>query len=209
MLSEGLASWVETRFRERQERTDERMFLLAAMHSRRELAMEELADPQLFRTLRDEAIKYAAGEALIAALVRLYGDEALPRMLQAFADHGRRRLVGPRRRQRLREVGRLSVYLARVIGRVVATQQYPGLTGVGLQWIQPLDETGRDAGDALVATAVISSGPGDVVHFIDGREAALACPETFVPVDAAIIGFVEQAVAFGKDITDAALEARR
>jgi ethanolamine utilization protein EutN len=101
------------------------------------------------------------------------------------------------------------VYLARVIGRVVATTQYPGLTGVGLQWIQPLDETGRDAGDALVATAVISSGPGDVVHFIDGREAALACPETFVPVDAAIIGFVEQAVAFGKDITDAALEARR
>ena len=86
VLSEGLASWVETRFRERQERTDERMFLLAAMHSRRELVMEELADPQLFRSLRDEAIKYAAGEAVIAALVRLYGDEALPRMLQAFAD---------------------------------------------------------------------------------------------------------------------------
>jgi hypothetical protein len=35
------------------------------------------------------------------------------------------------------------------------------------------------------------------VHFIDGREAALACPKSFVPVDAAIIGFVEQAVANG------------
>ncbi len=93
------------------------------------------------------------------------------------------------------------MYLARVIGRVVATQQYAGLSGVALQWIQPLDETGRAAGDALVATTVVSTGPGDVVHFIDGREAALACPEPFVPVDAAIIGYVEQAVAFGKDIT--------
>lgn len=101
------------------------------------------------------------------------------------------------------------MYLARVIGRVVATQKYGGLDGVGLQWIQPLDETGADSGDALVATAVVSSGPGDVVHFIDGREAALACPETFVPVDAAIIGFVEQAVAFDRDITSPALEARR
>jgi hypothetical protein len=33
------------------------------------------------------------------------------------------------------------------------------------------------------------------VQWIDGREAALACPESFVPVDAAIIGWVEQAIA--------------
>ena len=32
------------------------------------------------------------------------------------------------------------------------------------------------------------------MHYIDGREAALALPdETFVPVDVAITGFVEQA----------------
>ncbi len=32
-------------------------------------------------------------------------------------------------------------------------------------------------------------GPGDLVHFVDGREAALALPdETFVPVDAAVVG---------------------
>jgi ethanolamine utilization protein EutN len=92
------------------------------------------------------------------------------------------------------------VYLARVIGRVVTTQRYEGLDGVPLQWIQPLDESGRDMGDALVAAAVLSTGPGDLVHFVDGREGALACPKTFVPVDAAIIGFVEQAVALGKRI---------
>ena len=89
------------------------------------------------------------------------------------------------------------MYLARVTGRVVATRKYPGLEGLALQWIQPLDETGAAMGAQLVACAVIGSGPGDLVHFVDGREAALACPETFVPVDAAIIGFVEQAVAGG------------
>ena len=89
------------------------------------------------------------------------------------------------------------MYLARVIGRVVATQKYAGLTGVPLQWIQPLDERGAASGDALVACAVVSTGPGDLVHFVDGREAAMACPETFVPVDASIIGFVEQVHANG------------
>lgn len=94
------------------------------------------------------------------------------------------------------------MYLARVMGRVVASTRYPGLEGVALQWIQPLDESGAAAGAEIVACAAVSSGPGDLVHFVDGREAALACPETFVPVDAAIIGFVEQAVAAGRDLAE-------
>lgn len=92
------------------------------------------------------------------------------------------------------------MYLARVIGRLVATTRYPGIEGVPLQWIQPLDEEGRAMGDALVACAVLSTGPGDFVHFVDGREAALACPETFVPVDATIMGFVEEAATQGGDL---------
>ena len=55
-------------------------------------------------------------------------------------------------------------------------------------------------GAQLVACAAINSGPGDLVQFVDGREAALALEETFVPVDAAIIGYVEQAVANGHDL---------
>src|SRR5262249_8248952 len=43
-------------------------------------------DPELLQRVRDENIKYAAGEALIAALVRVYGEAALPRLLQAFDD---------------------------------------------------------------------------------------------------------------------------
>jgi len=95
------------------------------------------------------------------------------------------------------------MYLAHVIGRVVATQQYPGLEGVPLQWIQPIGEEGEPEGASLVACAVVSSGPGDLVQVVDGREAALACPQTFVPVDAAIVGFVEQALSLGRDLARA------
>jgi len=42
------------------------------------------------------------------------------------------------------------------------------------------------------------------VHFVDGREGALACPQKFVPVDAAIIGFVEQAAAPSGDLANMA-----
>jgi microcompartment protein CcmK/EutM len=93
------------------------------------------------------------------------------------------------------------MYLGRVTGRLVATQRYEGLEGVPLQLVQPLDERGEPMGDLLVACSAISSGPGDLIHFIDGREAALALPEeTFVPVDATIMGFVDQAVAGGRDL---------
>jgi hypothetical protein len=86
VLNEGLASWIETRFRERVERTDERMLILAAMHSRRELVIEELANPFVLERTRDVTIQYAAGEAFIAALVRLHGEGAVASLLQAFDD---------------------------------------------------------------------------------------------------------------------------
>lgn len=86
------------------------------------------------------------------------------------------------------------MYLGRVTGRLVATVQYEGLKGVKLQLLETLDEDGQPTGDQLVAACALDVGPGDLVHYIDGREAALALPdETFVPVDVAITGFVEQA----------------
>ena len=35
------------------------------------------------------------------------------------------------------------------------------------------------------------AGEGDIVWWVGGREAALALPETFVPVDAAVVGIVD------------------
>lgn len=84
------------------------------------------------------------------------------------------------------------MHLARVIGRVVATQKIDGLDGEKLLIVRPVDEHGEAAGDTLVACDVVHSGIGDLVHVCDGRESTLALTEHFVPVDATIVGHVEQ-----------------
>ncbi len=83
--------------------------------------------------------------------------------------------------------------LAKVIGRVVASKKYPGLEGVRLMVIQPQNAAGEDIGEPMVAADPLQSGPGDLVSWITGREAALALPKTFVPVDCTVVSIVDQA----------------
>jgi len=81
--------------------------------------------------------------------------------------------------------------LARVIGTVVATRKYEGLSGVKLLLAEPLDERLEVVGEPFVlADHDQKAGPGDVVSWIGGREAALALPVEFVPIDAAIVSVV-------------------
>jgi len=83
--------------------------------------------------------------------------------------------------------------LARVIGTVVADQKYPGLSGIKLLIVQLLDRHQHPIGDPVVATdATAQAGPGELVFIVGGREAALALPETFVPVDHSVVGIVDQ-----------------
>jgi len=82
--------------------------------------------------------------------------------------------------------------LARVIGTVVASTKATGLEGVRLLIVQPLDRSQRPVGTALVAAdAVHMAGPGELVYVVAAREAALAMPIPFVPVDHAIVGIVD------------------
>ena len=88
--------------------------------------------------------------------------------------------------------------LARVIGTVVATTKVDGLEGVRLLVIQPLDRDQQELGEPVVAAdGVAMAGPGELVYYVSSREAALACPETFVPVDHAIVGIVDQVSDLG------------
>jgi ethanolamine utilization protein EutN len=82
--------------------------------------------------------------------------------------------------------------LARVTGTVVATIKVPGLEGVKLMLVQPLDRQQRPVGNQVVAAdAVHMAGPGELVYIVASREAAQALSETFVPVDHAIVGIVD------------------
>jgi ethanolamine utilization protein EutN len=83
------------------------------------------------------------------------------------------------------------MYLGRVIGTVVATQKYEGLEGKKLLIVTPLDHKLGRNGDDHVAVDTVRAGEGDLVYLVGSREAALACDPWFVPVDAAIVGIVD------------------
>jgi ethanolamine utilization protein EutN len=83
---------------------------------------------------------------------------------------------------------------ARVIGTLVATQKAAGLEGVKFLVVQPLDKHRQPVGEPVIAAdGTAQAGPGELVFIIASREAALALPQPFVPVDHAIVGIVDQA----------------
>lgn len=83
--------------------------------------------------------------------------------------------------------------LARVMGTVVATRKYVGLEGIKFLIVQPLSKTQQPAGEPVVAAdATAQAAPGELVFIVGSREAAQALPETFVPVDHAIVGIVDE-----------------
>jgi ethanolamine utilization protein EutN len=84
------------------------------------------------------------------------------------------------------------MFLGRVIGTCVATQKSAGLDGVRLLVVEPLDPHRRRTGDPFVAVDTLGAGPGEVVYWVGAREAALALDEAFVPVDAAIVGLIDE-----------------
>ena len=84
------------------------------------------------------------------------------------------------------------MYLGQVIGTVVAERKYAGLEGKKLLVVQPLDHRRRPTGEPQVAVDTVRAGPGELVYLVGSREAALACDPWFVPVDAAIVGIVDQ-----------------
>jgi len=82
--------------------------------------------------------------------------------------------------------------LARVIGTVVATQKDPGLKGYKILMIQPLADELKPSGSPIAAIDAVQAGPGELVHWVTAREAALVMDDSFAPVDAAITGIVDQ-----------------
>ncbi len=83
--------------------------------------------------------------------------------------------------------------LGKVVGTVVACVIYEGLEGVPMLLVQPLDKHQREAGKTIVcADPTRQAGPGELIHYESGREAAMACDPWFVPVDHAVIGIVDE-----------------
>lgn len=91
------------------------------------------------------------------------------------------------------------MYLGRVIGTVVAQRKAAGLEGAKMLLVQPLDDQGHATRGEEVAVDTVQAGRGDLVYLVGSREAALALDPWFVPVDAAIVGIVDQVHAPERD----------
>ncbi len=82
--------------------------------------------------------------------------------------------------------------LGKVIGQVVLCEVYEGLRSVPMLLIQPLDKKAQPKGGVLVAAdSTRMAGPGECIYYEGGREAAMTLDPTFVPVDHAIVGIVD------------------
>jgi ethanolamine utilization protein EutN len=82
--------------------------------------------------------------------------------------------------------------LGKVIGTVVSTQVYEGLSGCPMLLVQPLAKDGAEKGAPIVcADGTRMAGPGELVYYEGGREAAMTLSPSFVPVDHAIVGIVD------------------
>jgi ethanolamine utilization protein EutN len=81
---------------------------------------------------------------------------------------------------------------ARVIGNLVATRKTDGLDGVKFLIVQPLDAQRQPQGEAYVAVdATQQAGMDELVFVIASKEASFALPVEYVPVDAAVVGIVD------------------
>jgi ethanolamine utilization protein EutN len=80
-----------------------------------------------------------------------------------------------------------------VHGRAVCTLKVDGIKGVSLLVVQPVNKRLEPVDSLQVAADVVEAGPGDLCLTVASREAALAMRnETFVPIDLAIIGIVDE-----------------
>ncbi|MGE5588539.1 MAG: EutN/CcmL family microcompartment protein [Clostridia bacterium] len=86
----------------------------------------------------------------------------------------------------------IALFIARVVGKVVATRKDEKLEGIKLLIIEPLKRDGTPCGKPLVAVDSVGAGAGEIVHAVKGREASLPLPRAGAPVDVAIVGIVDR-----------------
>lgn len=98
------------------------------------------------------------------------------------------------------------MFLAKVIGQVVATQKDDKLRGSKLLVLRPLQIDSSNPANlvenknTVVAVDNCGAGVGQVVMFCQGSSARQAYGMKELPIDAAVIGLVDSVEAFSKEV---------
>jgi ethanolamine utilization protein EutN len=85
------------------------------------------------------------------------------------------------------------VILGRVVGQAVATVKRPQFEGATLLLVQPETPEGTAVGTTLLAVDGVGAGVTErVLVVVEGRAAGEIVGKRLAPVDAAIVGIVDQ-----------------
>lgn len=84
------------------------------------------------------------------------------------------------------------MFLARVVGNVVATVKNASLVGKKILIVQPMDKHGKDQGGKLLALDSVGAGAGETVYCCRGREASFPWLPQEVPTETSIVAIVDK-----------------
>ena len=83
--------------------------------------------------------------------------------------------------------------IARVVGTLVSTQKHPKFEGAKLLLVQPVNPDDTPRGTPLLAIDGVGAGVHErVLVVLEGRAAGEALGRKAAPVDAAIIGIIDE-----------------
>lgn len=81
--------------------------------------------------------------------------------------------------------------LARVVGTVVATRKEESINGLKLLVVRPLDEEGRESGNAIVSADAVGAGEDEIVLIAAGSSARQTAVTDKRPVDSVVMAIVD------------------
>jgi microcompartment protein CcmK/EutM len=87
--------------------------------------------------------------------------------------------------------------LAKVVGTVVATQKETTLDGLKLLLVRPVDESGKEGGNPLVAADAVGAGIDEIVLIAAGSSARQTRLTDKRPVDAVVMAIVDSVSVAG------------
>lgn len=101
------------------------------------------------------------------------------------------------------------MFLARVIGQVVSTKKEADMTGRRLLLLRPMlvdpDDASkfRPGANTIVAIDPLGAGQGEMVMFVQGSSARQCAGLKSVPIDASIVGIVDNVTVMGREVFSA------
>ena len=81
--------------------------------------------------------------------------------------------------------------LARVVGSVVSTRKEESIQGLKLLVVRPLDEEGRESGNAIVSADAVGAGEDEIVLIAAGSSARQTAVTDKRPIDNVVLAIVD------------------